>query len=109
FGLLANRYAITLANKFGNVIRRRMMRHAAHRNRIAAVLVPRRQSDLQFACADDRIFKKKLIEVAQTEKQKRTRMPRLQLLILPDHWSGVRRSHAPAGETSAEADSNFIV
>src|ERR1041385_8120335 len=70
-----------------------MMRHAAHGNRIATFFVSRRQSDLQFARADDRVIKKQFVEIAETKEQECARMLRFQLLILPYHWSSITRRH----------------
>src|ERR1700730_16839631 len=77
-----------------------MMRHAAHRNRIATLFVTSRQGNLKLPRANDCIFEKQLVKIAQTKEQKRSRMLRFQLLILPDHWSSISRSHGSAGERS---------
>ena len=65
-----------------------MMRHAAHRNRVAPFFVARSERDLQLARADHRIIKKQFVKIAESEEEKSSRMLRLQLLILPDHWGG---------------------
>ena len=69
------------------------MRHAAHGNRIAAFFVSGGQGDLQFASADDCIFEEQLVEIAQAKEEKRARVLRFELAVLPDHWSGVRCRH----------------
>ena len=69
FRLFANRDPITFAHQSCNVIRRRVMWHPTHRHGIAALLVTRRQSYLQFTRASQRVIKKQLVEIAQTKKQ----------------------------------------
>src|SRR6266568_4407442 len=69
------------------------MRHAAHRNWVAALFVSRCQSNLQLARADDRVVKKQFVKIAQAKEQKRAGMLRFQFLILPDHWSSISRRH----------------
>src|SRR5581483_4433152 len=87
FGLFADGDAITPAHQLRDVVSGRMVWHAAHGNWIAAFFVARRQSDLEFSRANDRVFKKQLIEIAQAKEKQRPRMLRFQLLVLPDHWS----------------------
>src|SRR6185369_1633875 len=85
FGLLANRDAITLAHEPRDVVRRRMMRHATHRNRIVAILLPCCECYLQFTRTSVRVVEKKFVEIAETKKQQGPGMLLLQFLVLPQH------------------------
>src|SRR5215213_7256379 len=62
-----------------------MMRHAAHGNGIAALLVPRGQSNLKLARARQRVVKKELVEISQAKKEQRPWMLLLQFMVLPQH------------------------
>jgi hypothetical protein len=64
------------------------MRDAAHRDRVAAFFVPRRESNLQFARTCDGIFEKEFVEIAQPEEEERARMLLLEFLVLPQHRGG---------------------
>src|SRR5437660_4427764 len=70
-----------------------MVRHPAHGYWIAPLFVTRSKSYLQFAGAGHCVIKKQFIEIAEPKEQQCPRMLRLQLLILPDHWSAASRSH----------------
>src|SRR5207244_5303884 len=93
FGLLANRHAITFAHELRDVVRCRMMRHAAHGNWVAAFLVSRRQGNLQLARAGHRVFEEEFVKISEAKEEQRARMLLLQLLILADHGGGVGSSH----------------
>src|SRR6266446_6243005 len=62
-----------------------MMRHTAHRLRIAAFFVTSSQRYLQFARPNHRIVEEEFIKVAQAKKQQCARMLLLKLLILSQH------------------------
>src|SRR2546429_1335596 len=75
-----------------------MMRHTAHRHGIAALFVPRRQRNLQFARADHCVFKEQLIKIAEAKEEQRAGMLSFQLPVLANHWSGITSSHSSANE-----------
>ena len=66
--LLADCDLESFANQFGNVVFRRVIRHAAHGNGGAFFLVARRERDLQFARRDDCVLEEQLVEIAQAEE-----------------------------------------
>ncbi len=77
------------------------MRHATHWDGITLFFVPGSQGNLQFTRANHCIVKEEFIKIAQPEEKERTGMLRFQLLILPNHWSGVTSCHAFKGEKFA--------
>src|SRR6185369_1261550 len=91
FSLFADRDAISFAHEARDVIRRRMMRHATHGNRIVTLFLSRCECDLQLARAGYRVVKKQFIKVAETKKQQRPGMLLLQFLVLTQHrrWIGI--------------------
>src|SRR5213080_2914171 len=91
--LLANGDAVAFADKFGNVVGRRMMWHTAHRNGIIALFMAGRQRNLQFTRANDGVFKEEFVEISQAKEEQCPRVLRFQLTVLPDHRSGVGCSH----------------
>ena len=88
FHLLADGDLESFANQFGNVVFRRVIRHAAHGNGGALFFVARGERDLQFARGDHCVFEEQLVEVAQAEEQERAGMFFLDRGILPHQWSG---------------------
>ena len=83
FHLVANRHAIPAPDQPRNVTLCRVIRHAAHRNRIALFLVARGQRDLKLFRRRHRVFKKKFVEIAQAEHQQRTWNLLLDGMVLP--------------------------
>src|SRR2546422_720175 len=72
FCLFANGDAIPLPYQFRYVVRGRVMRDPAHWNRIFAVFVSSRESNLKLARANDRVIKEQFIEVAQAKEKQRS-------------------------------------
>src|SRR3989442_6898574 len=70
-----------------------MVRNAAHRDRLIAVLVTGRQCDFQLAGSGDGVFKEELVKVAQPEEQERVRHFLLDGVVLPHHRCEILFAH----------------
>src|SRR5665213_4593831 len=68
-----------------------MIRHPAHRNRLALFFITSRESNLQLPRRRNRVFIKQLVKITQPEHQQRIRHLLLQPVILP-HQRCRRRS-----------------
>ena len=81
----------------GDVAGDRVVRHAAHGDGLAALLVAGGQCDLQLARARDGVLEEEFVEVAEAEEEERAGVLPLQLLVLPQHRRerGVSRRHVP--------------
>ena len=79
--------------------RDRVVRHAAHGDGLAALLVPCGECYLKLARARDGVLEEELVEVAEAEEEERARVLPLQLLVLPQHGRDVlvRRRHLALG------------
>ena len=88
FHLIADGDLESLANQLGDVVLRRVIRHAAHRNGDALFLVARSQRDLQLLGRDHRVFKEQLVEITQAKEQQRMGMLFLDGCILPHQRRG---------------------
>jgi hypothetical protein len=69
FGLLGDGHAAPGPDQAGKVAFRRMDRHAAHRDRHAAMLAPACQRDIEHAGGNLRILEEQLEEVAHAVEQ----------------------------------------
>jgi hypothetical protein len=85
FGLLADGDAVALAYEPRDVVGDGVVRDAAHRDGLAALLVPRGERDFKLARAGDGVLEEQLVEVAEPEEEERARVLPLQLLILAQH------------------------
>src|SRR5713226_10574858 len=72
----------TGANEARKVALGGVIRNAAHRDGLTLFAVARRERDLQLARGDDRVFVKKLVEIAETKQQQGVRIARLDSVIL---------------------------
>ena len=83
FHLVADGDPVPLLDQPRDVGFRRVVRHAAHRNRRAFFLVARGERDLQVARGDHRVLEEQLVEIAQPEHQKGVRHLLLDAVVLP--------------------------
>ena len=83
FHLLADGHAIALLDQPRDVTFRRVIGHAAHRNRVALFLVARGERDFEFARGGNGVFEEQLVEVAQPEHQQRVGNLLLRRVVLP--------------------------
>ena len=87
--LFTDRYRLALAHELRQVSLGRMIRHASHRNRVAATLAARRERDIQEHCCPLGVIEKQLVEVPHAVKQEHVRIFALDTQILLHH----RRVH----------------
>src|SRR5262249_54829093 len=90
FCLLADRDSIALLDEFGYIALRRVVGHSAHRDWGAAFLMAGRQRDLHLPRSDERVVEEKLVEIAESEEEKRAGVLLFDLVILPQHRSQLR-------------------
>ena len=83
FQLIADCDAISTPDQTRDVALGRMVRHAAHGNRRAFLLVARRKRDFQFARGDDGVVQEQLVEIPQPEHQQSAGNLLLDRVILP--------------------------
>ena len=102
FDLLADGDAKPLADEPRQVAVGRVIRHAAHRNAVAAgVLRPRRERQIESARRDERVLVEHLVEVAHPEEDDGVPMLALGVEILPHR----RRGGGGGGHRRGAADS----
>ncbi len=81
--LLAERDAEALAHQAGDVARRRVVGHAAHRDGLAVlVLGARGEGDLERSRGDHGVVEEQLVEVAHAEEHERVRVLGLHPVVL---------------------------
>src|SRR5690606_25078369 len=97
---------VPAAYEFRDIARGRVMGNAAHRYRISRVFLPRGQRDLQLARTGDRVLVEHFIEIAEPEKQKRSRILLFDLQVLPEHWGRVL--HIGSGECAERSLSKIF-
>ena len=86
--LIADGDAIALLDQARDVAFGRVIRHAAHRDRLALFLVARGQRDFEFPRRRHGVFVEQLVEVAEPEQQQRAGDLLLDGLILPHQRRG---------------------
>ena len=84
--LLADRHFVTSPDQPRDVAIRRVIRHAAHGDRLPAFAIARRKRDLQLARGADRVFVEEFVKIAKAEEQQRMRIARLDGVMLPHQW-----------------------
>ncbi len=88
FHLIADGDAVALLDQARDVVFGGVIRHAAHRNRLALFLVARGERDFELAGGGDGVVVEQLVEVAEPEHQQRVRHLLLDAVVLPHEWSG---------------------
>ena len=95
--LLAERDAVAEVGQLGHVRAHRVVRHAAHGDRVLLPLVARGERQIEDAGRVDRVVVEHLVEVAQPEQHDGVRIPRLDVEVLAHQRGGRGSLHGCAG------------
>ena len=88
FHLVANRHPEAPPDELGDITFGRVVRHAAHGNGRAFLLVARGEGDLEFLRGNHRIFKKQFVEIAQAKEQQGAGVALLDSAVLAHEGCG---------------------
>ena len=93
FDLIADGDAMALGDQLRDVAVGRVARHAAHRDRLALLLVAGGQRDAEVARGDDRVVVEQLVEITEMKQQQGVGYVAFDRVVLPHQRRFGLRSH----------------